>query len=33
LATELSVGAEKIPAFAPDQRDNAEQVLSSPADV
>jgi len=33
LATELTAGAAKIPVFAQDQRDNAEQVLSSPADV
>jgi putative membrane protein len=33
LASELTAGAAKIPVFAADQRDNAEQVLSSPADV
>ena len=33
LATQLTAGAAKIPVFAADQRDNAEQVLSSPADV
>lgn len=33
LASELTAGADKIPVFAQDQRDNAEQVLSSPADV
>ncbi len=33
LAGQLTAGAAKIPTFAADQRDNAEQVLSSPADV
>ncbi len=33
LAGQLTEGAAKIPTFAPDQRSNAEQVLSSPADV
>ena len=33
LADQLTAGAAKIPVLAADQRDNAEQVLSSPADV
>ncbi len=33
LALQLADGAERIPALTPDQRSNAEQVLSSPADV
>ena len=33
LAGQLTAGADKIPVFAQDQRDTAEQVLSSPADV
>ena len=33
LADQLTAGAARIPVLAADQRDNAEQVLSSPADV
>jgi putative membrane protein len=33
LATDLTAGAERIPTLAPDDQENASQVLSSPADV
>jgi putative membrane protein len=33
LAAQLTESAERVPTLTPDQRSNAEQVLSSPADV
>ena len=33
LATQLADGAQRVPILTPDQRSNAEQVLSAPADV